>query len=332
MKTAPLIIAIGGAKGGVGKSMVCSNLAVQFAQNGLKTILLDLDLGAANQHTLFGISQSNKGWTEWLVHPESNLSDFLIQTKLEHLSLLAASGYILDVTEVTVDKQQLLIQKLKEMDADIILLDLGAGSHRSTLNFFAMAEIRLLVTTTEPISLLNNFEFLKNLIYHLFCKACLNYPEILRFIHEFRASSSQKISHLLDKIKSCEPFFAETLEDLVEDLEVFIIFNQVKKVDEVHLVKRLKKIVKNHLNLELKYPGVVFFSEEINASMQKTLPISMVSPQSVVTQMFKRISQVLLKQSLEDKEECSVDLIDWGKLHQQFYKNRVERKKAHHML
>ena len=51
------IITVGGGKGGVGKSIVSSNLAVAMAQNGSKVVLVDCDLGAANQHVLFGIDR-----------------------------------------------------------------------------------------------------------------------------------------------------------------------------------------------------------------------------------------------------------------------------------
>ena len=44
-KDSPLILSIGGGKGGVGKSMVSANLAVQYAQAGCKVVLIDLDIG-----------------------------------------------------------------------------------------------------------------------------------------------------------------------------------------------------------------------------------------------------------------------------------------------
>ncbi|MCH9633180.1 MAG: Iron-sulfur cluster carrier protein [Chlamydiae bacterium] len=327
----PLIVAIAGAKGGVGKSMVCSNLAIQFAQAGLKTTLLDLDLGAANQHTLLGVSRSCRGWTQWLVHPSDKLSKFQVHTKQENLSILPANGYRPGVAEISLDLQTKLIDQIRKLDSEIILIDLGAGSHKGTLDFFTLADIKVIVTTTESTSLLNNFEFLKNVLYQAFCRASKNYPDILELVYEFKNDVSLKLSHLIKKVEAKDPFFSETLIDICRSLNVNVVFNQVRKVEEVHKAMRLKKIVQKQLHLDLIYPGFIFFSEEVVASMQKKLPISYISPSSIVTQIFKRITQLLLESSISEKKQPS-SLISWSQIQQDFHKNRVERKKAHHLL
>lgn len=327
----PLIVAIAGAKGGVGKSMVCSNLAIQFAQAGLKTTLLDLDLGAANLHTLLGVSRSCRGWTQWLVNPTEDLSKFQVVTKQENLKILPANGYRPGVAEISNELQTKLIDQIRNLDSEIVLIDLGAGSHKSTLDFFTLADIKVIVTTTESTSLLNNFEFLKNVLYQSFCRASQHYPEILKIVHEFKNDISLKLSQLIKRVEEKDSFFSETLIDICRSLNVNVVFNQVRKVEEVHKAVRLKKIVQKQLSLELIYPGFIFFSEEVVASMQKKLPISYISPLSIVTQIFKRITQLLLKSSVNEKKSIS-SLISWNQIQQDFHKNRVERKKAHHLL
>jgi flagellar biosynthesis protein FlhG len=57
--------AIGGGKGGVGKSLVASSLAIALARSGNKVTAIDLDLGGANLHTTLGVDL-----------PRQTLSDF----------------------------------------------------------------------------------------------------------------------------------------------------------------------------------------------------------------------------------------------------------------
>ena len=47
--------AIGGGKGGVGKSLISANLSITLAQTGVKVTAVDLDLGCANLHTCLGV-------------------------------------------------------------------------------------------------------------------------------------------------------------------------------------------------------------------------------------------------------------------------------------
>jgi flagellar biosynthesis protein FlhG len=66
------IWAIGGGKGGTGKSLISANLGVALSKMGKQVLLVDADLGCANLHTLFG------------VEPEMTLSDF-VQGKVDSL-------------------------------------------------------------------------------------------------------------------------------------------------------------------------------------------------------------------------------------------------------
>ena len=49
----PYTVAIGGGKGGVGKSFIAAQTGLQFARSGRKTLLIDLDFGGANLHSYF---------------------------------------------------------------------------------------------------------------------------------------------------------------------------------------------------------------------------------------------------------------------------------------
>lgn len=330
-KTNPIIIAIAGAKGGVGKSMVCSNLAVQFAQAGLQTTLLDLDLGAANQHTLFGISRSCRDWTEWLLQTPSPLQDYQAVVTQKNLTLLPACGYHPGIAETLLAHQNKLIEAIKMLPSEIVLIDLGAGTHKSTLDFFTFADLKILVTTTESTSLLNNFEFLKNAIYQSFYRVCSHDEKMLHVLKNFQQQPKVRVADWIEQVKMLNSFTGEVLNEICLNFNVSVIFNQVRKIEEVHHALRLKNIVFQHLNLNLHYPGFIFFSEEIVASMQKKLPISYISPKSIVAQIFKRIAQQLMKDCF-NPEELKQTTLSLSQIQQDFHKNRVERKKAHHFL
>src|SRR5580704_13345444 len=90
VKTVGRFIAVGGGRGGVGKSLVAVNLAVYFAQLGKPVVLVDADAVGANLHTHFGLKAAS-------VEPDVNadgtvaLAAALVPTSVPGLSLLPAA-------------------------------------------------------------------------------------------------------------------------------------------------------------------------------------------------------------------------------------------------
>ena len=74
--TAPSnIFTIGGGKGGIGKSVMCTNLAVGMALSGHKVVLMDTDYGASNLHALLGIGNPKRGFVDFFNHFRINIPD-----------------------------------------------------------------------------------------------------------------------------------------------------------------------------------------------------------------------------------------------------------------
>src|SRR5580698_7814896 len=84
------LIAVGGGRGGVGKSLVAVNLAVYFAQLGKSVVLVDGDSAAANLHSHFGLKAA-------CVEPDVDADGLegvvraLVPTSVPGLSLLPAA-------------------------------------------------------------------------------------------------------------------------------------------------------------------------------------------------------------------------------------------------
>ena len=66
------IITIGGGKGGIGKSVVTTNLAVGLALGGQRVVLVDTDYGASNLHALLGISNPERGFLDFFTQKGKN--------------------------------------------------------------------------------------------------------------------------------------------------------------------------------------------------------------------------------------------------------------------
>src|SRR5262249_41735024 len=155
------IITVGGGKGGVGKSIVALNLAAAFAQLGKRVVLADLDLGTANQHLLLGIDRPGKGLQAILDRAAGDATDVLTPTTVPHLSLLAGTGAVLGAANITHAGKQRLLRKLRSLEADVIVVDVGAGVGYNALDFFVIGHQKLIVTTPQVTAIHDAYSFVK---------------------------------------------------------------------------------------------------------------------------------------------------------------------------
>ncbi len=155
-------ITVTSGKGGVGKTSLSVNLAIQLSRLGKKVVVLDADFGLANIEIMLGL------------RPRYNLSDLMFRGKSmediitygpEDIGFISGGSGINEMANLTRGQIFDLIQKLEELDemADVILVDTGAGIGEAVLEFVAASEEVLLVATPEPTSITDAYALLKTL-------------------------------------------------------------------------------------------------------------------------------------------------------------------------
>jgi len=156
-------IAVTSGKGGVGKSNLAVNLAIAMAARGKRVCLIDADLGLANVDVLCSVTP--KFTLDDVVHGRCRLGEALVQAPGSFQLLPGASG-VTRMADLTVERQQELIQRLSilERAVDLIVIDTGAGINRNVLAFAAAAHTVLVTVTPEPTSITDGYGLIKALI------------------------------------------------------------------------------------------------------------------------------------------------------------------------
>ena len=156
------IVSFASGKGGVGKSTTVSNLGLLLARGGDHVVMIDLDVGGADLHVLFGE-----------LSPPLTLSDFLsrkVQSLDEvaqpvswcpRLRLIAGTGDTLRNTNPTAQTKQRLLRHLRKLSADVILIDIGAGTNYHALDFFLWGDVQVVISTPDPTAVLDLYKFVK---------------------------------------------------------------------------------------------------------------------------------------------------------------------------
>jgi len=154
------IIAVISGKGGVGKTLMATNIAAVISENGKKVLLLDADVGFTNADILLG------------VYPKYSIKDF-VNHKCSIEDLIVPTTYGIDLISLGGDVSDLLATNeivlkdfatyfLKLLDNyDIVVMDMPPGFSPSYMPFLALVDDFVIMTTPEPTSVVNTYTMIK---------------------------------------------------------------------------------------------------------------------------------------------------------------------------
>ncbi len=197
------VITVTSGKGGVGKSNISVNLAIQMRKMGKSVVVFDADFGLANVEVIFGVV------------PKYNLFDIIYNNKTINevltngplgIEFLSGGSGVKELLKLDKVQIEFLINKLAELDryADVIIIDTGAGISDAVLSFLSASHEVLLVTTPEPTSVTDAYAVLKAIRNN-------NIEEIQGHIHVLvnRVRSEKEGREIFDKLDKVSKKFLD---------------------------------------------------------------------------------------------------------------------------
>lgn len=156
----PLSIAVTSGKGGVGKTQISANLAVAFAQRGLKTLLMDADLGLASLDLALGLQPVHT--LQNVLEGRSKIEDIVIEGPCGVRLLPACPGRYEMANLAPADRDALAnAVDSCAADYDVLITDTGAGIGSSSVSFAAGADHVILVATPDPTAMRDAYAMAK---------------------------------------------------------------------------------------------------------------------------------------------------------------------------
>jgi flagellar biosynthesis protein FlhG len=268
------IIAVGGGKGGVGKSLVAANLAVALAQAGQRVILVDADLGSANQHTLFGISRPMEGLAAVLDGRAASLGATLCATEVPGLSLVAGTFATMGAANITHAEKKKLLRKVSELDADVLVVDVGAGVSFNVLDFFDLGHQRVVVVTPQLTSIQNAYSFLKSSVIRVLGqRSGRDEPvELLDSCMGDPASETGRVGDMIARIRAQDPAFARAVEQRLAEMRVYLVGNQVFEPGEANIFASVARMMQDYLSVSVTVLGHLRASRAVHDSVARRRP------------------------------------------------------------
>lgn len=154
------VITVTSGKGGVGKTSISVNIALQFQAQGKRVVVLDADFGLANVEVMLGI------------RPRYDLADVVFNEKpIEDvitegpagIGFISGGSGVQDLVNLDKARLQKMIAQLVKLDRlyDIVIIDTGAGIADSVIEFVLSSPEVILVITPEPTSITDAYSLLK---------------------------------------------------------------------------------------------------------------------------------------------------------------------------
>lgn len=279
-------ISIAGGKGGIGKSSFTTNLGVVLSQQGKRVVLVDADIGAANLHTMVGVSYPKKTLADFFRSTDVELEDVLVDTPYPGLRLLSTASDILAIVSPNYKMNQRLFRAFQRLDTDVIVFDIAAGTHHRAIDFFALAPVGIVIVEPIPTALENAFLFTKNLLFRFLLRMFYHDVEMKRFIQSSlqpkEESKLLQFGELLEQIEGRAPDKIRQLREYfsADKFKMCIVGNCVRNPAQQQVFDRFAKIVKRYLGLSPRIVGYLPYEERMDIAITHRTPLVVKYPQS----------------------------------------------------
>jgi flagellar biosynthesis protein FlhG len=288
------IIAVGGGKGGIGKSLCSANLSIALARLGHRVTVVDADLGGANLHTCLGVSPPLRTLSDFVNRRVETLDEVVVRTQVEGVVMVAGAMDLLESGNPTHQQKQRLIRHLMKVPTDYILLDLGAGTSLTTMDFFLLAEHGILVVVPEPTSVENAYRFLKAAYLRRF-RTVQKVYDVGHLIDEAVKQRNQMgirtPMDLINAVKARDKESGEALEMEMSHMHMRLLVNQTREPGDLKVGDQMRLACQRYFGIGIDYLGSIPHDDAVWRAVRARQSLTLFAPDSPATLAFLPIAQ-----------------------------------------
>jgi flagellar biosynthesis protein FlhG len=292
--------AVGGGKGGIGKSILTLGLGISLARLGKRVILIDCDLGGANLHTLMGVRYPSVSLEHFLLKKVSRLEDTIIPTQVEGIGLICGADDILGAANPTYSQKLRVLNQIEDLPAQFVLLDLGAGTSFNLLDFFNYSPGKIALFTSQATSLQNGYGFIKSALYRKLSREFAKEEEVLKLLVPQGLDPEVNLPVLGDVLgwlKEAAPEQHAKLAQVLWDFRVFLVVNMVKNRADLKSPEIIQSVCADFLGVEAEVLGHLEFDPAVEAAVNQMLPFPLQEKKSRAAASLQDIALRVLKAS-----------------------------------
>jgi flagellar biosynthesis protein FlhG len=281
----PQIWAVGGGKGGIGKSVLSILISMALAETGQDTVVIDGDLGGANLHTFMGIRTPSRTLNDFINRQYATLDDVCMGTEQKGLRIICGASEVLTLANLQYTQKTKILQAISKIEADHVILDLGAGTGFNTLDFFLSAHRQIVVMTPQPVAIQNAYAFVRNAVYRTLSRLTSRRPTLGGLV---KAAMDPKndmqvrtVSTLLDRVaENGDPEDAAKMAMYLKRIRPTLITNMVREPRDKNAGRIIQMVSQKHLMIQAEIGGGIYFDPQINAMVSAMEPLTRIDRDS----------------------------------------------------
>ncbi len=293
----PKIYAVASGKGGVGKTVLTASLGVGLATMGSEVILVDADFGGANLHTCMGILKPDYSFDDFYSNRQP-LSDFLLETPVRNLRMISGSCGSLSLANPNYQQKQRLIRALKTLQADHVIIDLGAGADFNVIDLFLLADEPLLVVSNEPTSVREAFDFIKVCTWRGLRHTLKNYPQALDILGgaEIHRPGREQLTveNVAAIIRSVSSEAYLMAVNFLRSFRPRLILNKIQSKTDLDEGVAIATAAADLLSIEVDYLGYISYDPRVSDAVKNFKPFLLFDARSRAAQDLAALIRVKL--------------------------------------
>jgi flagellar biosynthesis protein FlhG len=291
-------VPVGGGKGGVGKTFVAANLAATLARGGYRVVAVDVDLEGANLHTALGVRRPQRSLADYVAEREEDLPKLVEDTGIENLQLVAATRPNLGNAQLGHARRVEFVRSLRQLDADFVLLDLGAGTDRAVMDYFMVCDDGIVVLTPETTSVENAYGFMRAAFYRRLRLAMLS-EEVRRLVGQAMDERNERgIRTPYDLLREVEQLDSGEGARFARAMRSFrprVVVNGARSAEDIRLGFSVCSVCRRFFAIDAEYLGYVNHTDDARRSLRVLRPLVDAHPRSDAAVYFARIARKLLE-------------------------------------
>ncbi len=292
------VLAVGGGKGGVGKTVLSSSLGIALATLGYKVVMVDADLGGANLHTVMGILEPKYTFFDFYTLNCESLNDIVLETSVENLGLISGSCGTLGLANPKYSQKVRFIKQLRSIDADFVILDLGAGASYNVIDFFLSADEGLIVTNPDPTAIQEAFNFIKVCLLRKLKRAFHDNKAVSELLEMEELARSGRMQMTMEdalaRVREIDQRTGDFFEQVLESYKPKLILNMISDSQDVKEGVAIQAAAAELLSIDVEYLGYVSQDQQVKEAIRSFKPFLIRDPKCQASQDLAKLINVKL--------------------------------------